>query len=110
MQAEILAANPQSKVRILAVNGPGYEAGNDFLEHDLPCLQDGAKGPWTTWNPIYRDVVVLDGENRKVAVTNLTDAPLAEYSAATGQYETNAANYAALKQVLLGAAGEDLGP
>ena len=92
------------------MNESGQEFGNEFLEEDLPCLQDGANGLWTTWDPVYRDVVVLDGENRKVAVFNLTDTPLATYDAGSQTYATNAANYAALKAILLGAAGEDLGP
>lgn len=94
----------------MAVNEQGQEFGNEFLEEDLPCLQDGEKGPWTTWDPIYRDVIVLDGENRKVAVFNLTDTPLANYDVGTQSYVTNTANYAALRSILLGAAGEDLGP
>lgn len=61
----------------------------------LPWLQDTAEANvWVSWNVAYRDVWVLDGENKLVAVYNVTEHNLAD-----------AANYQALKDILIGAAG-----
>lgn len=88
MQAEILAANPASKIRIFAVNDAGQEpwnleaAGTDRV---VPILQDTvAVGAWGLWSPVYRDVVILDGNNEALGVFNLSDRNLAlrpEYDA-----------------------------
>lgn len=91
------------------MNDAGYEAGNDFaaLEADLPLLQDGARGGgWAAWGVEYRDVVVLDPQNRKVAVFNLTDRPLARFSAEVQDYVTDEDNMDALRALLLDAAKE----
>lgn len=62
----------------------------------MPWLQDTAdEDVWNTWSVGYRDVRVLDELNRTVAVYNLTVNNLAD-----------PANYAALKKILLDAAGE----
>ncbi len=58
-----------------------------------------AEDVWTKWAPIYRDVVILDPENRKVAVYNLTVHDLGV-----------AANYAELKQLLVDASEGKLAP
>jgi hypothetical protein len=87
MQAEILAANPSSKIRLLAVNDFGHETGNPLAVEGrvLPLLQDTAEAAvWTSWGIAYRDVVILDGENRSLGVFNLTDHNLSlkvEYDA-----------------------------
>jgi len=76
MQDEILAANPGSRIRILVVNGAGYE-GNvpAFAEGtSLPLLQDTAEGDvWGAWGIGFHDVVVLDGSGRARGVFNLAD-------------------------------------
>lgn len=97
MQAEILAANPSSKIRILGVNGTGQEAYNDLAvaDNSIPWLQDTADTAWGAWGVTYRDVVILDAANRKVAVFNLTEHDLA----IPGEY-------AALLALLRSAAGE----
>lgn len=61
----------------------------------LPWLQDQGGQVWTAWGVQYRDVVILDAQNRPVAVYNLTVNDL-----------QNSANYDALKTLLLQAAGE----
>lgn len=87
MQAEILADNPSSKIRILAINDAGYEAGNALAVEGrtIPLLQDTPEAAvWTSWGIEYRDVVILDGENKALGVFNLTDHNLsigAEYDA-----------------------------
>lgn len=46
---------------------------------DLPLLQDTVEQQaWQQWAITYRDVVILDGENRVVGVLNLTENNLAE--------------------------------
>jgi hypothetical protein len=80
MQAEILAANPASKIRILAVNDVGqetYVATAADPGHVVPILQDtAAVGAWGLWSVTYRDVVILDGEGMPLGVFNLTEHDL----------------------------------
>jgi hypothetical protein len=97
MQKE-LDAELGAKVQLLGVNGIGQEAGNPSItaNRTIPWLQDTAsEAVWASWNVTYRDVVVLDGENRPVAIYNVTSNNL-------GIPE----NYAALKQILLDAAAK----
>jgi len=81
MQAEILAANPASKVRLFAVNDVGEEtfvATAAGTSRTIPILQDtAAVGAWGLWNVTYRDVVILDGEGMPLGVFNLTEHNLA---------------------------------
>lgn len=91
MQAEIVAANPASKVRLFAVNDAGeeaYVATAAGASHTIPILQDtAAVGAWGLWNVTYRDVVILDGEGRCLGVYNLTTHNLqvqADYDALLG--------------------------
>jgi hypothetical protein len=97
MQAEILAANPGSKIRIGGVNSADAASGNDLMTEGrvLPWLQDPDDAVWTSWDVTNRDVVVLDPANSKVAVYNLTVHDLAD-----------PANYAELLAILRSAAGE----
>lgn len=53
----------------------GHEAyvGEMAEGRDLPLLQDtAAADAWTSWAVTYRDVVILDADNLKVDVYNLT--------------------------------------
>lgn len=98
MQEEILAANPSSRIRLLAVNDAGYEAGNGtaVAGRTIPLLQDIPEvGAWTSWAVTYRDVVILDADNRALGVFNLTEHNLSETP-----------NYDALLDYLRIAAGE----
>lgn len=97
MQAEILGDDPDSKIRIFAVNPASEQAGNAFVEGAIPLLQEsaGKGGPWRTWKPTYRDVVILDGQNRRVGAFNLTEHDLGD-----------PAEYDALLTLLRDAAGE----
>ena len=97
MQAEILAANPASKIRILGVNRPAQEASNSLIVagHTTPWLQDPDGLVWSSWNATWRDVVILDPANRKVGVFNLTDHNLSD-----------PVNYGTLLAMLKSAAGE----
>ncbi len=83
--------------QILGVNEIGQEAGNAAAcsGKDLPWLQETADHPaWSVWNVAYRDVIILDSSNRKVATYNLTTHDL-----------SNPANYLELKGLLAAAAG-----
>jgi hypothetical protein len=97
MQAEIDAENAGVEIRILGVNGIGQESGNASVSagRTLPWLQDtAAENVWSTWAVAYRDVIVLDTENKPIAVYNLTTHGLG-----------TPANYQELKTILLSAAG-----
>lgn len=80
-------------VRILGVNQVGQESANALMceGRDLPWLQETLdEQVWNTWDVRYRDVIILDGENRWVATFNLTDYDLME-----------PANFDSLKTLLL---------
>lgn len=84
------------EVRILGVNRIGADGGNAAIcdGRDLPWLQDTRmEQAWERWDVAYRDVIVLDAENRPVAVYNLTERSLAV-----------PAHYAELRAILLGQA------
>ncbi len=75
MQGEILGANPASKIRILAVNDAGHEAGNALAVagRTIPLLQDTPEvAAWTSWAVAYRDVVILDGDGNALGRFSLT--------------------------------------
>lgn len=96
MQREIDAAPPATAVRIVGINETGQESGNATISegHLLPWLQDtAAAGVWALWAVNYRDVIILDEENRRLAVFNLTEHNLAI-----------PARYDSLKAMLLDAA------
>lgn len=89
-------------IHLLGLNAIGLEAGNPTITagRTLPWLQDvPGEDAWTKWNVVWRDVVVLDAENRKVAVYNLTVHDLAD-----------AANVAELKQILVDTSEGKLAP
>ncbi len=98
MQQEILADEPGSTTRILGINAAGHESANGLATADvtLPWLQDTpAADAWGLWDATWRDVVVLDAENRVVAVYNLTSNDLGQ-----------PANYEALLALIRGAEAE----
>jgi hypothetical protein len=96
MQAEIDAQRQESDlpIAILGINEAGQEGGNDGMCQGrvLPWLQDTREvDVWRRrWNPIYRDVVMLDEENRFAGSFNLTEHNLADST-----------NYARLKAKLV---------
>ena len=86
-------------IQILGVNDVGYEVGNASITsgRKLPWLQATAMADvWEQWKPTYRDVVILDGDNKVVAIFNLSTNDL-----------SNPANYEALKKLLLDAANQN---
>jgi hypothetical protein len=96
LQDEIRGEGWADNVQILGVNQVGYESGNAAacVGKDLPWLQETAQQLiWSPWEITYRDVIILDGSNRKVSVYNLTDHDLSQPG-----------NYAELKALLQSAA------
>ena len=94
MQSELIAEGIDAS--ILGVNEVGFDSANDTITEgrDLPWLQETDEAlVWTPWDVTYRDVIVLDGENKVFGVFNLTSQSLAEED-----------NYNTLKTLIIGAA------
>lgn len=98
MQAELGAADTVRPIQILGINEIGLESANGEMTAGrmLPWLQPkGGDDVWIAWQVEYRDVVILGPGNEYLNIVNLTVHDLAE-----------PANYAALRDMLLAAAGE----
>lgn len=96
MQREVDTLATVRPIRLLGVNAIGSEGGNATIciGRSLPWLQDTPQAKvWTSWQVTYRDVIVLDAENRVIRVYNLTDHDL-----------VNPTFYAELRDILLAAA------
>ena len=66
-------------MEILGVNEVGHESGNaTFTDgRDLAWLQEDASTPvWKDWGVTYRDVWILDEQNKPIDVYNLTEHDL----------------------------------
>lgn len=89
------------RIELFGVNETRHERGNDLIDAmdvDLPWLQDDTTNDvWNRWQVGYRDLVILDRANRRVAIFNLTENDL-------GDPET----YARLRTLLLEIAGVTL--
>ncbi len=75
MQKELDAIPTKVPIRLLGVNEKGLESGNASFTtgRTLAWLQDtAADDVWTSWQVTFRDVVVLDAENYRAAVYNVT--------------------------------------
>jgi hypothetical protein len=82
-------------IALHGVNAVGHESGNDLATagRTIPWLQDEADvDAFGLWQVTYRDVIVLDAENRVFAVYNLSVHDLG-----------NPANYDELKALILSA-------
>ena len=98
MQAELLAENPDTNIRVIGVNMAGLEYANDdmVVGRTLPWLQDTYDdNVWGRWGVSWQDVIILDMENMKYEVYNLGVNPIEA-----------PANYEELKSLLKAAAGE----
>ena len=96
MLQDELEADGVTDVQLLGINGVGLEAGNPLATEgrDIPWLQDVAGvDMWTTWDVGYRDVWILDRENRLLTIYNLTEHDL-----------NQPANFEELRLLLLDAA------
>jgi hypothetical protein len=75
MQAQLTSAGTLVPVHILGINAVGQEASDSLMTagRSLPWLQDTtAQDVWGSWLVTWRDVVVLDAQNRPIAIYNLT--------------------------------------
>ncbi len=99
MQREIDGGKAALKINILGVNEVGSEGGNGVVTYgrSLPWLQEKADHSiWNSWGVLYRDVIILDGENHQVAVYNLTNQNLgisANYDSLKSLLENLSATY-----------------
>ena len=96
MQEDLDLNHPNLNIDILSVNKLGATGeGNLSADQDLPMVQDNSTDLiWDTWGGDWRDVVILDGNNEIYAIYNLTMYNLSD-----------SANYDALKQLFIDAAG-----
>jgi len=96
MQHDIDTVATTLPVHILGVNQAGQEADNGLVcqGRTLPWLQDTpAMNVWQSWHVTWRDVIVLDRDNKIVRVYNLTANDLSDST-----------RYRELRGILLGAA------
>ncbi len=101
LQKELEAAYPVLRIQLLGVNAYGQDAANEPTTQDreLPWLQDvdanhdGLGDAAALWNPSYRDVYILDGDNVQVASFDVDWNDLQQ-----------PANYDALRELLIDAA------
>jgi hypothetical protein len=81
MQAQLRETNTDLNIEIVGINRAGEEEYNTKFTagRSLPWLQDTAQeGVWSNrWQVVWRDVFILDGQNRPFAVYNLSDHDLA---------------------------------
>jgi hypothetical protein len=81
MQDELDAEDLALEVQNLMVNQQGAESGipSACMGRDLALVQDteSAKA-WDSWVVTYRDVVILDAQNRVAGIYNLTENNLAD--------------------------------
>lgn len=85
MQNELDGTYPELAVQILGCNEVGLEHGNPSITsgRDIPWLQDidkdmdGQSDVWTSWEVVFRDVIIVDRDNLRVAAFNLTMNSLA---------------------------------
>lgn len=98
MQGEIDSQETLLPIQILGVNDNGLEPGNSGMADGriLPWLQPASGDDiWTLWGIEYRDVLILGPGNEHLDTFNLTVSNLSD-----------PANYDALRDKLLEAAGE----
>ena len=93
MQTELVAEG--YVVQLLAINEIGFSGLGGMADRgDLPLLQDTVEqNAWAEWDVTYRDVVIVDRNNQKVGVFNLTTDSLSDPT-----------NYTALKTLLIAVA------
>tara|TARA_B100000683_G_scaffold217591_1_gene213629 strand:+ start:3955 stop:4362 length:408 start_codon:yes stop_codon:yes gene_type:complete len=75
MYQELTAELPQSGFFFSGVNEAGYDNFDNVTNaaSTQPWIQDTDEDDvWHSWEVAYRDVVIIDGENKRRAVFNLT--------------------------------------
>ena len=101
MQHDVDTVSTTLAIHILGVNQAGQQDGNAGMcqGRTLPWLQDTkSANVWGAWHVTERDVIVLDEENKIVAIYNLTSHNLSDST-----------NYATLRGILIEAARDSAG-
>lgn len=96
IESELRRTNPGLNIEMVGINKPDKASYNRVvtLFYSVPWLQDSLPNSvWNSWGATWRDVRIVDAQNRLVGVINLTSHDLAQ--------ETNRTT---LKQMLLEAA------
>ena len=96
MQDELDAEYPSLDIEILSINKIGASSGVSSLssDMDLPMVDDNSTDQiWSTWDGIWRDVIILDANNEIYAVYNLSTYSLSDST-----------NYNTLKDLFIEAA------
>jgi hypothetical protein len=81
MMTEWQVEHPGVALHLAAINLTGLESYADDMgaQGVLPILQDTATDDvWGAWGAVWRDVVILDGDNARRSVYNLTSHDLAD--------------------------------
>jgi hypothetical protein len=80
MAAELKASNPQINIEVLGVNRQDRSDYNsNIAPYHLPWLQDTfTNSVWGLWHVTYRDLRILDSQNRLFTTYNLTDHDLSD--------------------------------
>ena len=96
MQHDVDTVTKVRAIHILGINQAGQEQDNALMcqGRTLPWLQDTpSANVWGSWRVTWRDVVVLDADNKVIHVYNLTDNDLSDPN-----------KYRELRGILVGAA------
>lgn len=80
MQEDLELHFPSSEINIIGVNRYDQGSQNDLMTDntDLPWLQDvdansnSQSDAWETWGAAWRDAIILNGDNERMGVLNLT--------------------------------------
>ncbi len=96
MMGELRTNVADLNIEIVGVNRNTDAEFNPLITvgRTLPWLQDTTEtDAWSAWQATWRDVQIVDAQNQRITIYNLTDHDLSD-----------SANYAALKQMFLDAA------
>jgi hypothetical protein len=103
LQHDVDTVTTARPIEIFGINEAGQEAGNGVIGNGtppssgirtIPWLQDLPRtNVWHAWQATWRDVIVLDADNKVIVIYNLTDHDLGV-----------PANYQALRTALIDAA------
>ena len=117
MQEDLATNHAAENIILLGVNEHGYGPPDQLSavelateDIDLPLLQDTEEQDvWTTgWGVTYRDVIIVDANNEKIEVFNLTVNNLGSEDLTQdldGDGTLDSTNYEFLKARLLAAGG-----
>ena len=76
MQTELQESHPELNISLLSINKIAAESGVASFNttHNLPMVQDDTDQLiWDAWQGNWRDVYILDKENKLIEIYNLTE-------------------------------------